>query len=190
MLGLYWAVACSYCLSFLSCSSSELFVWIPMEATASSWFSIQGPTTLALAANCFLSLMLFCCFIISFCRVPSRFGTKCFTSAHLFAMSCNALITSINKSQIHVDIEPVHIFCQNTLFCLNKKNLFDLLYNQLSILMCNWWEENFIDLNSTKFHEKFYISDHNNSPHQILTLKLEYLKIMVSSYSGLKHFSN
>ena len=58
-----------------------------MEATASIWRSIQGPTELAFSANWRRSISLFCCLRSSACSVPSRCGTSWRTSAHLDVMS-------------------------------------------------------------------------------------------------------
>lgn len=90
---LYESVAFSNCRSLFSCSSREVLAATPIDATPSSWFSIQGPTMFAFCANCRLSLSLFSCLILSSCNVLSLLGTNCFTSPHLLEMSLEKKIS-------------------------------------------------------------------------------------------------
>ena len=71
---------------------------MPIAATASICFSIQGPTWLDLSANWRLRASLFCCLRSSSSRVWSRWGTKVLTSFHLDLMSWNGSQTQIIKS--------------------------------------------------------------------------------------------
>ena len=91
MCGLYPWTVFSYWCNLPSWSSSDPRICIVMEATASSWFSIHLPTTLALAAKSLRSLSFLCCLAISFCSWLSRDGTSWRTSCHLLAISWNGI---------------------------------------------------------------------------------------------------